>query len=262
MSDIATAMAVAALRKRATYPWQWPSWMADVPLTQALATGYDVPRMRAELELGKRESQLTRQAGPHHNGGWDRMGLVSPSGNPLKSYGSPGEKPAKTAVLRAMPYIESIIDGLDAPVRAAVVSVMQPGARVRWHRDLSHSIDLSIVRLHLSIETNPAATLELGHELTHWSAGTLWYGDFSFPHRVVQDGLEPRTHLMIDIDAKAARGLFSPQFLADRPRRRIVRALSTRIFDFSEKLHAEGRYAARFRRERDAQRREGAMPGG
>jgi aspartyl/asparaginyl beta-hydroxylase (cupin superfamily) len=179
------------------------------------------------------------------------MGLITPDGDPAQTYLKRGQKPRKTPVLLAMPYLESIIDGLGVPVKSAGVSVMLPGARVRWHRDTSHSVDGSLVRFHLPVATHPSATLEIAHELTCWAAGTLYYGDFTFPHRVAHDGPEPRIHIMIDTQAKAARQLFSETYLAAAQRRARARNIAATIFDFTEKLHPAGWHARRHREQRN-----------
>jgi hypothetical protein len=235
---------------KVTFPWQWPTAFGGLSVTQQISSGYDAARVSAELAETERAFRLVRQDGPHHNGGWNRMGLVSPDGDPEQSYLKRGQKPGKTPVLRAMPYLESIIDELGVPVMSASVSVMLPGARVRWHRDPAYSVDRAFVRLHLPIVTHSSATLEIGHELTRWAAGILYYGDFTFPHRVAHDGPVPRIHIMIDLQAESARRLFNTEYLAAAGKRHWARRISARVFDFSERLHPAGRYAIRYRQRR------------
>src|SRR5687768_13326123 len=116
----------ALTRRRARYPWQWPTALAGLPVTQEILSGFDAARIHAELEAVRRHYRLLPQDGPHHNGGWNRMGLITPDGDPAQTYLKRGQKPRKTPVLLAMPYLESIIDGLGVPVKSAGVSVMLP----------------------------------------------------------------------------------------------------------------------------------------
>jgi hypothetical protein len=114
------------------------------------------------------------------------------------------------------------------------------------------------MRLHLPLVTTPASTMDLGHQRWHLSAGHLWYGDFSFPHRVFNGSSEQRVHVMVDVrPSLAMKGLLSPSYKREASRRSAARTLASGVFDLSERFHAEGRYAAAFRRERDAAQREG-----
>lgn len=235
------------------YPWQWPTAMRGLDVVQKLRGGYDVAAMAAEIKVAGEASLATQQTGPHHNGRWLRLGLIGPSGDYERSYFLKGEKPGKTEVLRAMPTVEAMLDSLPGEIENAIISKMKPGAYVRWHRDNKHSVDLGEVRLHLPVTTSPDAIIEIGHHKFMMTPGDLWYGDFSFPHRVWNHGTEERIHLMIGLRADdASRSMFSPDYLDAAQRRRSARAISSRLFDFSERLHAEGRYATRYRRERQA----------
>jgi hypothetical protein len=233
------------------YPWQWLSAASGQKLMLRLPHAIDVGRLQDDLAAVYRDFRPSTQDGPHHNGRWKRLGLVSPDGDPMQAYLQPGQSYRPTPVLDHMPYVRELIDELRFPVRSASISVMEPGARVRWHRDLSHSIDLRTVRVHLPIQTNAASIIRIGHQTAHWPAGELWYGDFSFPHSVRNDWDRPRVHIIFDLEATdAVRASFPPDYVAAAPVRNAVRAVVARMFDFSEKFHAEGRKSIRMRAER------------
>lgn len=233
------------------YPWQWLSAATGQKLMLKLPHATDVRRLQADLDAVDRDFRANTQDGPHHNGRWKRLGLIAPDGDPLQAYLRPGQAFRPTPVLGHMPYVRELIDELRLPVRSATISVMEPGARVRWHRDLSHSIDLRTVRLHLPIRTAPASIIRIGHETAHWPAGEIWYGDFSFPHSVRNDWDAPRVHIILDLEATdAVRAAFPADYVAAAPRRSQVRAAVAKMFDVSEKFHAEGRKSIRMRAER------------
>ncbi len=207
--------------------------------------------MLTEVNTVRAKTGTNIQTGPHHNGRWQRLGLYGPSGDHERTHFRKGERAEKTEPLKSMPTVEAMLDSLPGTIRSASVSDMEPGAYLRWHRDVEQSVDIDQVRLHLPIKTSPDAVLELGHHSFTMPEGELWYGDFSFPHRVWNKGDEDRIHLLIVLNNdEAAKAMFPPEFLEQAPRRKIARKLSGKCFDLSEKLHAEGRYAAQFRRER------------
>jgi hypothetical protein len=253
MMDCAFSAETERRKGSMIYPWQWPTALAGLDVVQKLRGGYDAATMAAEVAAAGEAVLASPQAGPYHNGKWMRLGLVGPSGDYDRSYFGKGEKPAKTEVLKAMPTVEAMLDSLPGEVASAIVSKMEPGAYLRWHRDSQHSVDLGEIRLHLPVVTSPDAVIEIGHHKFMMTPGDLWYGDFSFPHRVWNRGTAPRIHLMVGLRADdRSRTLFSEAYLAAAPRRRWARAIAGRVFDFSERLHAEGRYASQYRAERKA----------
>jgi hypothetical protein len=233
------------------YPWQWLTAASGQRLTLRMPHRVDVARLQADFEAVRRDFRPNTQDGPHHNGKWKRLGLISPDGDPFQAYLRAGQTHRPTPVLDHMPYVRELIGEMGFPVRSAFISVMDPGARVRWHRDLSHSIDLKTVRLHLPIVTHETSIIRLGHETGHWRAGEMWYGDFSFPHSVRNDWDQPRVHIIFDVHATdEVRAAFPADYIAAAPTRKVVRKAVAKMFDFSEHFHAEGRKSNRMRAER------------
>lgn len=235
------------------YPWQWLTAFGGVSLTLSLPLDIDVRRLQADFQNVMRHYVPPVQDGPMHNGRWKRLGLIAPDGDPHQAYLRKGQTHKPTPVLeKHMPYLASVIAGIGFPVRSAVLSVQEAGSRVRWHRDRSHSIDLSIVRLHIPTQTDPSVVMTIGHEQCHWPAGQMFYADFSFPHRLHSIWDKDRVHVILDVDAQSAvRSIFPPAYLAAAGRRRVMRALVARTFDFSERLHPAGRRATKARARRE-----------
>lgn len=239
-------------------PWQWPSAAFGLTLVETLDHRFDPYVLRSELDAVMQRYSASRQVGPHHNGKWNRLGLFAPSGDPFRAIGLPGETKARTEVLDHMPTVARCLDLFGDDLAAASLSIMEPGASVRWHRDPEQTADSTYARLHLPLMTTAASIMDLGHKRWHLAAGQLWYGDFSFPHRVFNNSRELRIHVMIDVrSTPQTQAMLSPRFAAEKARRTRARKLAARIFDASERLHAEGRYAIEFRRARDQALREG-----
>lgn len=232
-------------------PWAWPSAALGVHLVERLDVTFDPAVLRSELADVERAFGATVQTGPHHNGKWNRLGLIGPGGDHERSYAASGEEVAETPVLALMPTVRRWLAGFDGLVQRAILSRMEPGCTVRWHRDPQESADRSTIRLHLPVVTNPQCIMEIGHEQVRLSPGLLWYSDFTFPHRVFNRSAETRTHVMIDLAVgERTLALMPARVRREAGRRRLARAMAARVFDASEKLHAEGRYAEEFRRER------------
>lgn len=238
--------------------WQVPSAVLGLRLAFPLARSLDADRVAREAEAVLSDAAFSPQRGPYHDGSWTRLGLVSPSGDPHRTYGHPDEPKAKTPVLKAMPEVERTLDGFGGPIRSATLSRMAPGAQVRWHRDHRQSIDLAYVRLHIPVFTDAGAVTTIGHETVHMAPGTVWYGDFTFPHRVLNDSPNPRLHIMFDVPSRPELlALFPQAYVQQTRRRRLARKLVTRSFDVSERFSESGRKARAARAEREATRARG-----
>src|SRR5581483_5774054 len=108
------------------------------------------------------------------------------------------------------------------------VRLMQllPGERVLWHFDSSESIDRANARVHVPIVTNAGVRFQISHEDCRWRPGELWYGDFSFPHRLHNTGSEGRIHLVLDLKVTdVVRSLFPREFLDSVKQRARLRGL-------------------------------------
>jgi hypothetical protein len=234
------------------YPWQWLTALGGVGLTLRFPLDIDVSRLHADFQDVMRHYVPPVQDGPMHNGRWKRLGLIAPDGDPMQAYARKGQRHRPTPVLeKHMPYLGSVIERIGFPVRSALLSVQEAGSKVRWHRDRSHSIDLSLVRLHIPVQTDPSAVMTIGHEQCHWPAGQMFYADFSFPHRLYNAWNKDRVHVILDVEADSAvRAAFPSAYMAQAARRRAVRAMVARVFDYSERLHPAGRRANEARLQR------------
>ena len=73
--------------------------------------------------------------------------------------------------------------------------------------------------------TNPEVRFQLSHQDLVWKPGELWYGDFSFPHRLRNRGTEARVHLVLDLAVTPSiMALFTPEVIDQRAQRRGARA--------------------------------------
>lgn len=232
--------------------WQIPSALAGVGLVFPLNLRINTHLIGREVAAVLSQGAFTPQNGPHHNGKWSRLGLVSPSGDPSRTYPKKGEPRLPTPILDAMPAVMRLFDNLGGPVRSATLSKMAPGAHVDWHTDNRQSLDLSYVRLHVPVVTDPAARMTLAHQRVHLSPDAIWYGDFTFPHTVHHRGNRDRIHIMVDVPShEGLYKLFPERFHRERLRRKGARRTSRALFSLYERYSTTGREALDYRRRRD-----------
>ena len=103
---------------------------------------------------------------------------------------------------------------LQDAVVTLVASRMEPGCRVRPHRDLDGPHH---VRCHLGVHTAPGAWMRIGDTRFQWREGECVVFDPRLEHEVVNESDRPRTILIVDFvpngterAAMAARGLPLP----------------------------------------------------
>jgi len=171
------------------YPWQVVSRSTGINLSCRLRSGdwIDADLLAAETKKVVTQFELVER-GRYSDGGWSAIGLISHEGDPHELRWLPG-KYVKTPVLTLAPYLESIIDSFQCEKQRVRLMALQPGKNIYWHYDPTESIDADVnARLHIPIITNPNVQFQICHEDQIWRPGELWYGDFSFPHRLRNGG--------------------------------------------------------------------------
>lgn len=172
-----------------------------------LPLAFDAPRMAAEVRAlalpGFVEYSVVPLTAPAF--------LVDPSAPPPRPTTDYADGSwtawADTPVLRACPYLGSVVDTFREHARVTLVRLLRlaPGGRVAEHTDptLGLEVERSVVRLTIPIVTNPGARLILNDEPVPLEPGACWYLRFTDPHRVVNEGGEERIHLSIDLAPNA-----------------------------------------------------------
>lgn len=112
-------------------------------------------------------------------------------------------------VLARLPRLRAFLDSaLPAPARMAWLGLSPPGARIYLHRDNTHHWD-EHHRVHVPLDTTPAARLCVSGRFVHMPAGTAWAFNNSVPHGAINRGPD-RIHLMIDLPpAPEVQALFA-----------------------------------------------------
>ncbi len=225
------------------YPWQVVSRSMGINLSCRLRAcdWIDADLIAAETKKVVTQFGLVGHGPRYHDGGWSAIGLISHEGNPNELRWLPG-KYVKTPILALAPYLESIIDSFQCDKQRVRLMALQPGKNIYWHYDRSESIDTNVnARLHIPIVTNPGVQFQICHEDQIWRPGELWYGEFSFPHRLRNGGRAERIHLVLDLKVSDyVTSLFPPSFLEQKERRSRARRWCQNAFDRTEHIRSTG----------------------
>ena len=209
------------------FPWQLITRSARLDLAVRLDFNVDVERLRQEAKAILQRFEPRPQHTVHHDGGWTAVGLVSVRGDMEEDRGSRTHDNYKpTPALESAPYIQEILDHFGASTGRVRLLSLTPGERVCWHWDGDDSIDTRFLRIHLPIWTNRGVKLQISHQDLFWRPGEVWYGEFSFPHRLRNDGEETRVHLVCDVKVNDVTRRLLPQWYLEQ---RDVRARWRRL---------------------------------
>jgi hypothetical protein len=230
------------------YPWQIITQVAGVQLSCRLKPNNWIAIDRLKTELDRILGEFTPKGhfSVHHAGGWTAIGLISHKGDPFEERGL-GLPYMKTPALALAPYLESIIDGFECEKRRVRLMALQPGKHIYWHYD-EKTIDVDMVRLHVPLVTNPKVQFQISHEDLLWQSGELWYGDFSFPHRLFNGGPAERIHLVMDLMVNDyVTSLFPRAFLEQREKRLRARKWCKETFRIYNLSYTPKRLATNYR---------------
>jgi hypothetical protein len=182
------------------FPWQIVTKAGGIDLTAKLSISLSQEKLLSDLSAVTSEFRPSLHfRNRHYVGEWGTIGLIAANGRVGESRYKRGAAYLKTEAIKSCTYIEAFLDSLRCKKWRVRLLVLSPGSQIRWHYDNIDTIDRESVRLHAPIVTNDGVQFEICHVNCPWKPGELWYGDFSFPHRVFNKGAEQRWHLVMDL---------------------------------------------------------------
>lgn len=163
----------------------------QVPFLQ-LPICFDAPTLAAEVQ--KIPPSLWR---PHPQGfpGNDALPLVSAMGDPANEAFSGPMRP--TPILRECPYLTQTLAAIGATWGRVRLMRLSGGAEVTSHID-THYYWRERVRVHVPIITQPSVRFHCGGAEINMKAGECWIFDTWRAHKVINDHVLPRIHLVAD----------------------------------------------------------------
>lgn len=102
-----------------------------------------------------------------------------------------------TAHLEACPYLMQVIASLGVVAGRTRLMRLSGHAEVTLHVDQGYYW-AERVRVHVPIVTQPTVRFECGSAVVNMAAGECWIFDTWRLHRVINDAVESRTHLVVD----------------------------------------------------------------
>jgi aspartyl/asparaginyl beta-hydroxylase (cupin superfamily) len=75
---------------------------------------------------------------------------------------------------------------------------LRAGSSIREHKDYNLGYEDGEVRFHIPVLTNPDVEFYLNQQRVVMNEGECWYLNFNLPHRVVNNSVTDRVHLVID----------------------------------------------------------------
>ncbi len=218
-------------------PWQIISKIFSLNFTYQIDFDFHYQKILAEYNEAK--NKLTEikhpSIGIDHDGGWEVVSLYSESGNAATVEKNKNRNTAPTELIKYFSYTNEVIERLlktyNCQPRRIRFSTLKAKKKINWHRDWDESMEYGNSRLHLPLVVNDKCTNNLCHESYQWQPGGLFYGDYSFPHQIINDGLNDRLHLIIDL--KDPKNLFadSNKFNRDESKRKKIKKIIIPIFN-------------------------------
>ncbi|RDZ26143.1 aspartyl/asparaginyl beta-hydroxylase domain-containing protein [Lysobacter silvisoli] len=134
---------------------------------------------------------------PHPQGfaGNSMLPLVAVNGDPGNEAFSGRMQP--TPELLACPYLTQVFASLGATVGRSRLMRLSGHAEVTRHADQGYYW-AERVRVHIPVVTQPTVRFECGDAAINMAAGECWIFDTWRQHRVINDAVESRVHLVVD----------------------------------------------------------------
>jgi hypothetical protein len=162
-----------------------------VPFVQLPLT-FDASRLAAEV--GTIDESCWR---PHTHGfpGNDALPLLSLNGDPTVE--AVNGRMAPTPYLEQMPYMRQVLASFGTVLGRCRLMRLSGHAEVNPHIDMDYYWR-DRTRVHVPIVTQPTVRFYCGSDETHMGVGECWIFDTWRRHRVVNDAVESRVHLVAD----------------------------------------------------------------
>jgi hypothetical protein len=152
--------------------------------------------MKSEIESFANEKWV-----PHHQGfkGNYSIPLISVNGGSNNLFKGPMKI---TQSLEQLPYIKQVISSFGEVCGRSRLMMLEGDSQVPLHCDIN-SYWFTRVRVHIPITTNENVLFQCGDKEVHMRAGECWLFDSWKNHRVVNNSLESRVHLVVDFSGSA-----------------------------------------------------------
>ena len=218
------------------WPWQIISRLFSLNYAYKIEFDFDYQKILREYNQAKNKlPEINHPSiGNDHDGGWKVVSLYSETGDAVQAGKDLDINTKPTEIISYFPYTHKVIKELlkkyNCKPRRIRFSTLRSKRIIRWHLDWDESMEYGNSRLHLPLVVNNKVQTNLCHQSLKWNPGGLFYGDYSFPHQIVNNGSEERLHLIIDL--KGPKNLFieSEKFYLEEIKRKKYKKMIQRLF--------------------------------
>lgn len=184
------------------------SALADLPDRVRLPLHFDAARMAAEVAAIPDGDWIAHFVPDNYEGGWSilplrcKRGAVHPI---MMAVSDPSATVFEdTPWLARAPYLAQVLAALPCPLLSVRLMRLEPGSRIKPHRD--HDLDAALgqARLHVPVTSNPDVAFMLNGTRVAMEPGEAWYLRLSDTHSVDNRGTGERVHLVIDCKVDTA----------------------------------------------------------
>ncbi|WP_288260249.1 aspartyl/asparaginyl beta-hydroxylase domain-containing protein [uncultured Prochlorococcus sp.] len=168
----------------------------------------------------------------HHTGGWLVFNIKSFDGS---NHGKASSKSYKyEEVINELPSTKSFLEKYFRSARRIRLMSLKKNNSIFWHYDSLESADFGISRIHIPIKSSHKIITRIFTNASSWKPYRIYYGDFSFPHRVDNLSKDDWLHLVIDYEGDIhpffrKSYIFKPKFMILR---KFLRKIIQFICDF------------------------------
>lgn len=162
---------------------------------------FDAARMKAEVAALSSGNWKAHYNKKHYDGDWTILPLRSILGNldnAVSIHAGAGMRYQDTVLLRACPYLASVIDSFACEKTSVRLMKLNAGALIKEHTDHDMHMEAGEARLHIPVQTNPEVAFYIQEDRIPMQEGECWYLNLSLPHRVHNAGDTDRIHLVVD----------------------------------------------------------------
>ena len=161
---------------------------------------FDPDRLRTELAKIQPDEWVPHFNRQIYEGEWSGVALRSVGGKAAQLYPDPTATDAfaDTELLDRCPYYREVLSAFPCPLTSVRLLRLKAGSSIREHRDYRLGYEDGEVRLHVPIVTNADVAFFVEDQRVPMQEGECWYLNVNLRHRVDNQSVTDRIHLVID----------------------------------------------------------------
>jgi Aspartyl/Asparaginyl beta-hydroxylase len=172
----------------------------QIPAAVKLEQRFEAAALAADVRRLPDDAWLPHFNTALYEGDWSGLSLRSVGGRADTIYPDPAatDPYADTATLERCPAIAAALSEFHCELLAVRLLRLGAGARVGEHRDFRLGYEDGELRVHIPVISVSRTEFVVDGRSLDMAEGDCWYVNVNRPHRVANNGTEPRVHLVLD----------------------------------------------------------------